>query len=176
MTLILSILFLLSPLLALAQAPMPPTNAVQTHYPVRLAWDPSPDDTVAGYKLYSGPATATYTNAQDVGTNLTGLVWSPIGSTSYYVVTAYLTNGLESIPSNEVTNTVTRPAPPSGTRVVTVTTTVNLLRAPSLNGPWVETPLTASLSITNPTAAELFRASWDKQLSIAQSFIPEATP
>lgn len=76
-------------------------------YAVSLAWDPSPDDRVSGYAVHSGLQSSNYNVRIDVGnvtqctiTNLT------IGSTYYFVATAYTTNGLESLPSNEVSYTV----------------------------------------------------------------------
>lgn len=69
-----------------------------------LTWDPSPDADVAGYYLYSGTNSGTYTQRIDLGsttsTNLAGLA---LGSSTYYfVITAYDSNGFESDPSNEL--------------------------------------------------------------------------
>jgi hypothetical protein len=74
---------------------------------VSLAWSPSPDTNVVGYRVYYGVASRTYTNMVDVGaaTNATisGLVE---GSTYYFAATAYNILGLESDYSAEVFYTV----------------------------------------------------------------------
>lgn len=75
---------------------------------VTLAWDPNPEPDIAGYRLYWGASTGSYdaelefalaqidpeapqVTVNDIPTRLT-----------YFVVTAYNTAGLESLPSNEV--------------------------------------------------------------------------
>jgi len=69
---------------------------------VTLTWVPSTDTAVAGFKVYYGPATQTYTNSLTLGlvTNVTvdGLVE---GATYYFAATTYGTNGNESGFSNE---------------------------------------------------------------------------
>lgn len=70
---------------------------------VHLAWDPSPDTNVAGYYIYTGPSSGSYTSRIDVGnvTNATIGNLAP-GQTYYFVATAYTTDLVESLPSNEV--------------------------------------------------------------------------
>jgi len=72
-----------------------------------LAWDPSTDTSVVGYRLYEGIASESYTNVLDVGSNLlvsvSGLV---AGETYYFAVTAYDATGLESTFSGEISYTV----------------------------------------------------------------------
>lgn len=74
---------------------------------LQLAWEPSPDKTTVGYRLYWGAASGSYTNSAAVGntTNctITGLA---IATTFYFAATAYDTNGLESAFSNEATGFV----------------------------------------------------------------------
>jgi len=73
---------------------------------VTFAWDASPSPEVAGYRLYSGPTSGTYTNSVDVGTPLEYTATNVVREiTMYYAVTAYSTNGLESDFSNEVSYT-----------------------------------------------------------------------
>jgi len=64
---------------------------------VTLAWDPSPDTNVVGYRVYYGVVSRTYTNVVNVGnaTNVTinGLVE---GTTYYFAATAYNSLGMES--------------------------------------------------------------------------------
>lgn len=69
---------------------------------VTLAWNPSQGD-VAGYTVYYGTASQTYTHKLPAGTNTTATVSGLRQGTSYFfVVTAYNPLGLESHPSNEV--------------------------------------------------------------------------
>jgi len=75
---------------------------------IRLAWDPNSEPDLAGYKIYYGTASGTYTNSITVGNvttcTLTGL---PDGQTYYIAATAYDTSGDESGYSNEVSGIAT---------------------------------------------------------------------
>jgi hypothetical protein len=110
----------------------------QTARSVSLAWDADPQPDIAGYKLYYGSATGSYTNDIDVGnvttTTLSGLV---NGVTYYFAATAYDTLGLESGYSGEVNYTVpSTNAPPA-----------ILLTSPS-NGASYAAPATINLAAT----------------------------
>lgn len=85
-------------------AALPPSD-------VTLAWNPSPSTSVAGYRLYQGAASQTYTNTIDVG-DLTSVTVSNLtaGTTYFFAVTAYDLIGLESAFSGEVSYTVAGPA------------------------------------------------------------------
>jgi hypothetical protein len=74
---------------------------------VTLAWDPSPDPTVVGYKVYYGVASLTYTNVIDVG-DATSVTISNLveGTTYYFAATAYNILGMESAFSAETVYTV----------------------------------------------------------------------
>ena len=74
---------------------------------ITLEWDPNSEPDLAGYKLYYGTASGNYTNAIDVGNQVTYTVTglNP-GVTYYFAVTAYNTSGFESDYSNEVVYTV----------------------------------------------------------------------
>jgi hypothetical protein len=68
-----------------------------------LEWDPNTEPAIAGYNVYVGETSGTYTHVVDVGvetrfplTNLSS------GVTHYFAVTAYDVNGLESPFSEEI--------------------------------------------------------------------------
>ena len=72
-----------------------------------LSWDANTESDIAGYKMYYGDASGHYTNTIDVGKVTTMQVSNLLnGVTYFFVVTAYNTSGLESLPSNEVSYTV----------------------------------------------------------------------
>ncbi len=86
---------------------------------VTLAWDPETGDFIAGYRLYSGIASQTYTNMLDVG-NTTSATFSNLtaGTTYYFAVTAYDLAGLESAFSGEVSCTIpVNPSAPANLNV-----------------------------------------------------------
>ena len=81
---------------------------------VTLVWDPSTSTNIAGYRVYYGPASRTYTNALTVG-NATSTTISNLlnGATYYFTATVYDTDNLESDFSNEVGYTNVALAPPT---------------------------------------------------------------
>ena len=88
-------------------------NPVQALQSVSLAWGPSPDSTVVGYKMYYGVASRTYTNLVDVGNATSGRIPGLVeGTTYYFAATAYDQPGVESEFSNEVGYTVALPNTP----------------------------------------------------------------
>ncbi len=105
----------------------------QTDASVTLAWDPSPDSTVAGYIVHYGNASGQYSASTNVGNVTTATVGDlQVGTPYFFAVTAYDTSGLESDPSNEVSYTPTNAnavtlvavasaTPASGTAPLTVT-------------------------------------------------------
>lgn len=81
------------------------TAQAQASSSVSVAWNPSASSGIAGYRLYQGVASGSYTNKISVNqTNATvsGLV---TGVKYFFAVTAYTTTGLESPYSNEITYT-----------------------------------------------------------------------
>jgi len=71
-----------------------------------LAWQPSTDPTVAGYKVYYGVASRTYTNTVDVGPANTATISNLVNGTTYYfAVTAYDSSRMQSLFSNEASGT-----------------------------------------------------------------------
>jgi len=84
-------------LLALLHNPFPALHAVG------LAWDPSPDPNVVGYAIYYGTNSGSYQTRIPVGGQTNATIQIPTNGASYYfVATAYTVDGLESLPSNEV--------------------------------------------------------------------------
>jgi Fibronectin type III domain len=69
---------------------------------IPLAWNPSVDSYVAGYKIYYGTTSHVYTYSDDVGnvtnTTINGLSQN---TTYYFAATSYDANGVESVFSNE---------------------------------------------------------------------------
>ena len=77
---------------------------------VTFAWDAETGGAVAGYRLYDGVASRTYTNVIAVGTATTITVAGlTAGKTYYFAVTAVGTNGLESDYSTEMSYPVPLP-------------------------------------------------------------------
>jgi len=126
---------------------------------VTLAWDPSPDPQVVGYRVYYGVASGNYTNSAAVGavTNatLTGLV---VGPTYYFAAKAFDGSGAESIFSNETSYTPVAASnqPPTLNSLVNLTInegaglqTVNLSGISSGATNEVQT-LTVTASSSNP--------------------------
>jgi Bacterial Ig domain len=77
---------------------------------ITLAWDPSPDPSVIGYKVYWGVATRNYTNSLSAGSATTLTISNlAIGPTYYFAATAFDTNGIESDYSVEASGAVVLP-------------------------------------------------------------------
>jgi hypothetical protein len=96
---------LLGGLLALVafSASAPAANVV-------LAWNASTNLDVAGYNVYYGQASQSYTASVNAGTNLTETFANLTpGLTYYFAATAYDANGDESAFSNEATNMIPLP-------------------------------------------------------------------
>ena len=91
---------------------------------ITLAWDANTESDVAGYKIYYGTSSKSYSGSVDVGNvtnyHLTGLK----GGQTYYVsITAYSTSRSESSYSGEVSGVATEPTPPVSETPPTVSTT-----------------------------------------------------
>src|ERR1700733_13947290 len=70
---------------------------------VTLTWNPSPDTDIAGYILYWGTQSGVYVSSVDVGDQTSRQVTGLVDGTPYYfVVRAYDTSNLLSVPSTEV--------------------------------------------------------------------------
>jgi hypothetical protein len=99
-------------------------SSAQGQSRVTLAWDPSPGGAIAGYRLYDGVASRSYTNMINAGNVTTQSVSGlTAGVTYFFAVTAYGTNGLESDYSSEVSYTV--PFPTNPPPVISLTSPTN---------------------------------------------------
>jgi hypothetical protein len=79
-----------------------PSSVLAAH--ISLAWDSVDDPALAGYRLYYGTASRSYTAVVDVGTATDCSLENLTDRTTYFVaVTAVDISGLESDYSNEVT-------------------------------------------------------------------------
>ena len=77
---------------------------------VTLVWDPSTDPAAAGYNVYFGVSSRSYTNIVDAGNASSATVSSLVpGATYYFAATTYNASGLESDYSMEVPYTVPDP-------------------------------------------------------------------
>ncbi len=108
---------------------------------VTLAWDPSVGGGIAGYRLYQGASSRSYTNVITTGNATTATVSNLVrGATYFFAVTAYSTNGLESEYSNEITYTVSNTPPaislssPANGTVYTAPATIGLAANVTANG------------------------------------------
>ena len=73
---------------------------------ITLAWDPSPDPSVTGYKIYYGGESGVYTNSIDAGNVTSNIVTSLLpGVTYYFSASAYDATALESDLAPEVSGT-----------------------------------------------------------------------
>jgi hypothetical protein len=74
---------------------------------VTLAWDPSTDPTIAGYNLYYGASSRSYTNVIPAGAATAGTISNlTSGATYYFAATSYTAAGLESDYSAELAYTL----------------------------------------------------------------------
>ena len=83
------------------------TVAAQGQSSVTLAWNPAAGTNIAGYKLYCGVASRTYTTTNNVG-NVTNATVSSLtsGTVYYFTATTVDTSGSESGYSTEVVYTI----------------------------------------------------------------------
>jgi FG-GAP-like repeat/Fibronectin type III domain len=100
-------------------------SKAQTAASVTLAWNPPSDSSgVAGYRVYYGTSSGSYSESVNVGNTTTATVWNLApGGIYYFVVSDYNSLGVESGPSNEVSTTAslntTTPAVSPGYPVLT---------------------------------------------------------
>jgi hypothetical protein len=145
------------------------STTVQAVQSVTLAWNQSTDPTVAGYNIYYGGASGTYTNESSAGSATNATISGLIsGKTYYFAATAYNALGLESGFSSEMSYVVPTTLPgvqlrvtPARQFVLTVTGpvghTYNIQASPDLTA-WtvigsVTVPAGGSLDFTDANAA-----------------------
>jgi hypothetical protein len=80
---------------------------------VELAWEPSSDNDLAGYRLYFGTASNVYSYSLDLGDLTNTMIKGLDNDASYFfIITAYTTTGAESLPSNEIVSPLILPPAP----------------------------------------------------------------
>jgi hypothetical protein len=78
--------------------------AAQASQNLSLAWDKSPDKKVAGYFLCYGTESGNYTSKINFSKKTSAMVSGlQEGVTYYFAVTSYDADGVESVPSKEIT-------------------------------------------------------------------------
>jgi hypothetical protein len=116
--------------------------SAQAQSSLNLAWDPSPNASVTGYRIYRGAQSRNYSSNTDVGgvtkTTVSGLT---AGTTYFFTVTGYDAQGQESDYSNEITYTA-----PVGTN-----TPPSIALTSPVNGARYAAPATVNLA-ANVTA------------------------
>jgi hypothetical protein len=125
-------------------------GSVQGQNTVTLAWDPDSGGGIAGYRVYDGVASRSYTNAIATG-NATSNTISGLasGATYYFAVTAVGTNGLESDYSAEVRYTV--PLPTNNPPNISLTSPAN---GAAYSAP-ATIPLAASVTANGHTISQV---------------------
>jgi Fibronectin type III domain len=128
---------------------------------VTLAWDPNLDSTVAGYRLYSGTKSKVYTQTSELGNVTSTVVSNLIAGTKYFfVVTAYNTTGLESLPSNEVSYTASTSTPSPTPALKSTPAPAPTPRPPPSATPIpTPTPATAPVKMSSPAPGSTFTSS-----------------
>lgn len=82
--------------------------------PITLGWNAASDVTVRGYAIYYGKASLSAYTRLDTGTNLSCAISGLVVGVSYRIyAVSYNAQGIESLPSNELTFTPTTPAVPN---------------------------------------------------------------
>ncbi len=114
---------------------------------VTLAWDANAEPDIAGYELSYGVSSGVYTSTADAGLSTTIEVGGLTeGKTYYFVVSAYSTGGLKSLPSSQVSYTVPPNDPPPNTAPSAIAQTLTTAE---------DTPLNIGLTGTDAEGAAL---------------------
>jgi hypothetical protein len=119
---------------------------------LRFGWDPSSDPNITGYNVSYGTTSGLYTQNLDTGSSTSATVTSLTPSTTYYfIVTAYNSIGLPSLPSNEIAITTPPNIPP------TVTLTSPSAGQTFSQSPTINLSATASDSDGSVTRVEFYQ-------------------
>lgn len=94
------------------------------HTRTHIGWKASTSPDLAGYFLYYGPEPQGYTNRLTISADATNATVPSMAGRTFYAVTAFNSNGVQSLLSNEVSTT-------NRLRV-----TLALQEAGVLGGPW----------------------------------------
>lgn len=90
-----------------------PAAAQTVAKPITLGWNAATDVAVRGYAIYYGRANLTATTRINAGTNLSCTISGLLVGVTYRIyAVSYDTQGIESLPSNQLTFTPITPAPP----------------------------------------------------------------
>ncbi|MBA5862431.1 MAG: hypothetical protein GDA65_06960, partial [Nitrospira sp. CR1.1] len=90
---------------ASATSPPPPPSASATGT-VTVMWNANTEADLQGYRVYVGTSSGARTQAFDVGNVTSTRLTLPLGSTYFFVVTAYDKSGNESSPSGELSRSL----------------------------------------------------------------------
>jgi len=92
---------------------------------LRLAWDPSPNPAIVGYRLHLGTTSGSYPHTLEAGANTSITVPDVVaGRTYFFTVTGYNSDQVESAPSNEISYSVpgSTPAPVPEPQAISIAT------------------------------------------------------
>ena len=140
---------------------------------VTLAWDASTSPDVAGYRIYFGPTSGSYSGTVEAGNFTTNTILGlSNNSTTFFAVTAYDIDGIESDFSNEIkydvldsSPTIVLTSPVDGSSYV-APTTINLAATATANGHSIAKVQFYSGSILlGEAAAPPFNFAWNKVIS-----------
>lgn len=82
--------------------------------PITLGWNAASDVTIRGYAIYYGRTNLTTNTRIDSGTNLSCTISGMLVGVTYRIyAVSYDAQGIESLPSNQITFTPTTPAAPN---------------------------------------------------------------
>ena len=154
--------------MVLVLAALAPSGQAQNS--VTLAWNPDAGTNIAGYKMYYGVTSRTYTNTNNVG-NVTNATISSLtsGTIYYFAATAVNTSGSESGYSTEVvyTNpvatapTIVLSSPVSGTNY-TPPATISLAASVTANGHTIaQVQFYNGATLLGTAAAAPYTYSWN---------------
>ena len=88
-----------------ATSPPPPPSGTATGT-VTVIWNANTEADLQGYRVYVGTSSGARTQAFDVGNVTSTRLTLPLGSTYFFVVTAYDKSGNESSPSGELSRSL----------------------------------------------------------------------